>query len=139
MALVEATFAIRADEPAWSLRELNLPTPDSRGRHRYQIIEVVRQDKLVEWRADLGSESAFHARQFNILGGYVDERGRGHVFHSVAELQDMAIEMRERPQLDDAELWQEPMRDWEQAYHDEADRRRHVASGIKVFSMGGIG
>jgi len=134
--LVEGTFAIRPNEPAWSLREANLPTPDFHGRHRYQIVSVVRNDKLVEWRGDLGPEENFAARQFQILGGYVDERGRGHVFHSVAELQEMAAEMRGRPQDIYAAREPEPLADWEQAYHDLKDAEKFVASGRSSIWMG---
>ena len=134
--LATATLTLRPDEPAWSLREVNLPRPDFHGRHRYQIVSVVRNDKLVEWRGDLGPAGNFSARQFNIIGGYVDERGRGHVFHSVAELQDMAAEMRQRPQDIYADREPEPLADWEQAYHDLKDAEKLAASGRTSIWMG---
>src|SRR3990167_2698548 len=131
--LATATLTLRRDEPAWSLREVNLPTPDSRGRHRYQIIEVVRSDKLVEWRKDLGDAANFSAQQFQIMGGFVDERGKGHVYESVASLQDIADDMREEPDRPEA---MKTEAQWSQAYHDERDRRKRKAVGRRVFPVG---
>ncbi len=121
MPLHEATLYVLPDEFAWTLKELDLPPPDYGKPHRYQIIDVIRNDRLVEYRVDLGLSSEHHADQFNIIGGYVDDRGRGHAFHSVAELQEIAEQMRERPADDPGNTI-----DFEQAFHDEADRRRRL-------------
>jgi len=96
-----ATVAILPDEPAFLLSELTQKTPDSREFHRYQIIKVVRDDRLVEWREDLGDSSLFKAAEFNILGGWVQPNGKGEAFHTVDELQKMADEVRNRDKLPD--------------------------------------
>src|SRR3546814_5960967 len=92
------------------LRELNLPAPDFKGKRRFQIIEVVRGDRLVKWQLDMGPAKSFKANQFNLMGGFVDEQGRGHCYHSVGELREMADELRERKELPDV-VDSEPMTD----------------------------
>lgn len=138
--LVEGTFTITAGEPAWSLAEVNALTPDSKARHRYQVIQVVRNDKLVEWRHDMGDEKNFKARQFNILGGYVDERGRGHVFESVESLRVIADQMRNEgyagPRDEEPEMPSKA--EWQQAYADLVDARKLARTGRKSFVMGGM-
>lgn len=135
MPLLEtATLAISPDEHAWSLRELNLPAPDFKGKRRFQIIEVVRGDRLVKWQHDMGPAKSFKANQFNLVGGFVDEQGRGHCFHSVAELREMADELRERKELPDV-VDSEPVtaEKWLQAYEDEKDRKRLEAKKQSLF------
>lgn len=132
--LETATLTVRLDEPAFLLQELNLPAPDFKSKRRYQIIKVVRQDKLVEWRRDLGLAGGFAARQFNILGGYVDEQtGRGQTWETVGSLMEMADQMREPDREVVSDDPDSVSRDWTQAFHDEADRRRRAAVGRKVF------
>lgn len=132
--LETATLAISLDEHAWSLRELNLPAPDFKGKRRFQIIEVVRGDRLVKWQLDMGPAKSFNADQFNLMGGFVDERGKGHCFHSVGELRDMADELRNRDRLPDV-IDSEPLtaEKWLQIYEDEKDRKRLLVKGRKTF------
>src|SRR3546814_16051389 len=59
------------------LRELNLPAPDFKGKRRFQIIEVVRGDRLVKWQLDMGPAKSFKANQFNLMGGRSEERRVG--------------------------------------------------------------
>ena len=118
------------------LQEMNLPAPDFKGRWRWQIIKVVRQDRLWEWRRPLGPEGQFAARQFNILGGYVDEQtGRGETWETVGSLMDMADEMRDPNRGVVRDNPDVVTRDWQQAFHDEAERRRRAAVKRKVFSQ----
>lgn len=131
--LEEATFTISPDEHAWSLKELNLPTPDSKGRRRFQMIEVVRGDKLVTWASDMGDAKSFDVDQIHIMGGFVDERGKGHCYHSVAELQEMADDMRAGNMTTVVEVDEQTGDDWLQKYMDEADRRKMVAEKRSTF------
>ena len=85
--LQPATTYARRDEAAYALSEINLPTPDFKGKHRYQIIYVQRGDKLAEFRRDLGPRERFgSAPELRIPSFWV---------HSVAELVDMAEELRD--------------------------------------------
>lgn len=73
------TFAVQKDEKAWALRELNLVF--SGKRHRWQIVTVIRNDRLTEWWHDLGESTAFTAPELEIPG---------LLEHTVAELRDLA-------------------------------------------------
>ena len=97
--VLAGTGYVDPSEPGFLISELNLKTPDSRFWHRFQIVKVVRGDSIVEWYNDLGDESLFTAGQFNILGGWIDDRGVGASYHSVDELMKMADEMRTREKL----------------------------------------
>ena len=95
--LLLLTTDLRRDEPAWSLQEMNLAPPDYGPKRRYQIIHVVRNDRLVEHRTDMGPATAFgDTKQLNIIGGTVDDDGRGHVWETVASLLDYADSLRGR-------------------------------------------
>ena len=79
------TEAIHENEKAWSLREQNMVRPPTHQVHRWQIITVVRNDKLAEWWNDLGPAAEFRAPGIEIPALFE---------HSVAELRDIATEYR---------------------------------------------
>ena len=127
--LESVTVTVRLDEPAFSLREENRLSPDFKSMRRYQVIRVVRGDRLVSWIRDLGEASEFDALQFAIPGGTVDEEtGIGRHFdegyadkiHTVGKLMEMADKMRE----DKPEETERP--DWLRLYHEEKERRKHL-------------
>ena len=89
--------AVSEDEPCFLLAELNLLTAGSMARHRYQVLKVVRADKLVTAYVDLGLASAFKKDEFTIPGGQVDQNGKGHIWSTVGELRQIADEMRVSP------------------------------------------
>ena len=89
--------AVSEDEPCFLLAELNLPTAGSTARHRYQVLKVVREDKLVTAYVDLGVASGFKQDEFTIPGGEVGENGRGHIWSTVGELRQIADGMRAAP------------------------------------------
>ena len=94
MSLLPATLEVSYDELAFNLSELIQPAPVGAPR-RFQIILVIRNDALAEYRIDLGPASDFTTPEFRIPGGVVDEStGRGEILHTVGELKDIAIEMR---------------------------------------------
>jgi len=96
MSLLPATLEVSYDEPAFNLSELVQPTPVGEPR-RFQIILVIRNDALAEYRIDLGHASNFTTPEFRIPGGVVDEfNGRGEILHTVGELKDIADEMHMR-------------------------------------------
>jgi hypothetical protein len=65
--IILATDKVNTDEPCISLKELVEPCPFG-GRHRYQIIRVLRGEKIAEFRRDLGKAKKFKAGQFVIPG-----------------------------------------------------------------------
>ena len=95
-SLICATNMVRLDEPCFSLVEMNLQSPGSAGWHRYQILHVVRHDRLSEYRVDLGPAASIKANQFRVPGGVIDEvSGRIEILHTVGELMDIADYLRE--------------------------------------------
>ena len=98
--LVTGAVDVHRNEPAFALAEVNLQPPDSSGWRRYQILYVIRNDKLAEYREDLGPRENFTAEAFRIPGGvwYSDTR-RLEIVHSVAELKDIAENVRLGPKV----------------------------------------
>lgn len=86
------------DEPCYGVFELNFPSPGTGKHHRFQIVQVVREGKVVEYREDLGPADAFGSRpQFRVPGGWIDDEGKLDIVHTVGELRDIADEMRGIP------------------------------------------
>jgi len=86
-----------------SLCEVNLITPDMKARHRYEILIVVRDDNLAEYRRDMGRADKFKADQINILGGVCDGNDR-FIEETVGSLRDLACILRENPSFDKNDL-----------------------------------
>ena len=84
--LILPATTINGDEKAWGLFELNYQTPESSGFHRYQIIQVLRDDRITEWRKDMGSVDNFK--------GVKQLRIPSLMEHTVDELMDLADELR---------------------------------------------
>ena len=74
------------DEPCWRVFEKELPPPDRHAFHRYQLVQVLRNDRLVYVRIDMGLASEWTAPEFAIitLG-----------MCSVAQAQELADEKRD--------------------------------------------
>jgi len=51
--------SLTSSEKVFSLREENMLAHDRRRYHRFQIIQVVRNDRMVEYSRDLGSTDNF--------------------------------------------------------------------------------
>ena len=120
MSLLPATLEISYDEPAFYLSELVQPSPLG-APSRFQIILVIRNDAIAEYRVDLGSAKEFTTPEFRIPGGIVDETtGRGEILHTVGELKDIATEMHTRaaPLVQTRDIWGD--------YHDYLDGKRNV-------------
>ncbi len=81
-----ATTFLLPNEPAYLLVELNLPHPiDNKGKYRYQMIWVNRNDQITRFTEELGPTEAFTAPQLRIPSLWE---------HTVAELRYMADEER---------------------------------------------
>jgi hypothetical protein len=77
---------ILGHEPAMGLYEIHEQSPGSRGFHRYQIIHVIRDGRIAEFRRDMGLASNFKgARQIRIPA---------YLEHTVDELMDLADQLR---------------------------------------------
>ena len=96
-AIEAVTKVVLADEPCFLLAEENRLSRSGKTMVRYQLLKIVRNDRLVTAYIYLGPAKKFHADQFHMLGGVVDENGRGVAVHTVAELQAGAEELRSRP------------------------------------------
>jgi len=117
--LISAAIEVHLDEPAFNLVEVNLQAPDSKGWRRYQIISVVRGQRLAEYREDLGAAKDFTADVFRIPGGVWDASTRRmEVLHSVGELREVAEAVRlgptVRPEIQPHDLIT--------GYHDHVDK-----------------
>lgn len=83
--LMPVTQFILPDEKAWRLTEVNLVRPPSYQWHRWQVIFVNRADALAEFWTDFGPSSNYTAPEVTIPALWE---------HSVAELQDIALDKR---------------------------------------------
>lgn len=129
MELFLPGIALQKDERAWLLAEINLVSQKpGGGLRRIQQIIVNRDDRLVEFRRDLGPASAFQASQFRIPSLWE---------HTVEEL--MALAEHERlgneravkqleEQAAESTLIPDFLRQYERAY-------RHL-KGISTFGPG---
>lgn len=77
---------IFGNEKAIALYEIHEQSPGSKGFHRYQIIQVPRNDVVCEWRKDMGSTKNF--RGINQL------RIPSLMEHTVDELKAIADQLR---------------------------------------------
>ena len=98
------TMVVSNDEPCLGLYELDFQSPNSKGFHRYQIIQVMRNDKKSEAWFDLGLSKLFKHDPIRIPGGAQDDNGRFWIEHTVGELRDIADYIRDRPSFDKVEL-----------------------------------
>ncbi|KKN72891.1 hypothetical protein LCGC14_0405950 [marine sediment metagenome] len=90
--LIPATTLVSGNEKAYSLQEVHLQSPGSRGFHRYRILIVNRDGKLAEYREDMGLAKNFKGiRQFNVPSLWE---------HSVEELLDIANVLRNETFID---------------------------------------
>lgn len=96
-------FAVAADEPCWSLSDLIQMSPDSKSVNRYEVVKIMRGERIVEFRRSLGPAINFNAEEFVIPGG-VQNGGRFQVLHTVGQLREIAEAFREEkpraPQLE---------------------------------------
>lgn len=90
------TKVVKMDELCWGLFELNIQSPKSRGFHRYQILQVVRDGKITEVWVDMGLAKKWK--------GVNEIRIPSLLEHTAGELIEMARDMREHPSFDVKEL-----------------------------------
>ena len=127
--MVTVTTTVFADEPCFLLAEENRLSRSGKTMCRYQLLKVVRGDRLVTAYVYLGISSKFPSDQFSMLGGWVDDNGRGWAVHTVGELQEGANEIRSRPNR--RELEPLPLQDMFREHLDQKERysRKLTTSG----------
>ena len=124
------TRLVCRDEPAFYLGEFILPSKSGKSKSRFQLIRIVRDDRLVTAYIYLGPAAKFPADQFQMLGGWVNEDGRGQAVHTVAELQDGADELRGRAVR--REMAPVPLQD---LFIRRADQKKEVVNAIRKGSL----
>ncbi len=90
--LVNVTNTILGSEKAMGLYEMHEQASDSSGFRRYQIIHVIRDDKIAEFRTDMGKASLWKGVKQLRIPSYME--------HTVDELKGLAIELRNETELD---------------------------------------
>jgi hypothetical protein len=126
------TTSVFADEPCFWLAEFNLPSRSGKTKSRYQLLKIVRNDRLVTAYIYLGPARKFNNDGFNMLGGIMKPNGRGHAVHTVGELQEGAEELRSR----DADHSIEPP-DLKQAFQNMNEEKGRQRKHISTFGYGG--
>ncbi len=143
--LVAAIPAVNADDACYSLKELDGPAPDSRGFHRYRILQVVPGGRLQaemlvvdakhlrEWRFDMGLSSHYTMDQIAVIGGVPRTDGTVEILETVGRLTEMADRMHanylaptERPEPSDLIG----------AFHDQPDQIRKARQAVSTFGYG---
>lgn len=94
--LTRITNTIYGNERAVGLFEIHEQSPNSRGFHRYQIIRVIRDGQIAEFRKDMGLAKKYK--------GINQIRIPSLLEHTVDELMGMADDMRGKPEIDMKQL-----------------------------------
>ena len=107
--LYKATHYVTDDEPCMNLAEVNLVSPHDGKWHRYEILMVIREDELAEYRRDMGLRSKFKHKEkpdgLRIVGGFYDPFTHERcIEETVGRLRDMAFQIREAPAFDKQDL-----------------------------------
>ncbi len=132
-AFSAVTRVVTEDEPCYLLAELNLISASGMRRHRYQVLKVVRSDRLVTAYVDLGLASLHKADEVTIPGGYVEETtGKGYVYSTVGELREIADRLRSAPVRREIEP-----SDLQGMYHSFMDEVGRFSTRQSTFGHGG--
>ena len=103
--LENGTSYVLNDEPAINLSEENFISPITRRWHRYQIISVVRDDRIAEYREDMGPSRNFKEGQMRIMGGAIDPSTKKiYIEETVGSLRTYAQQMKDHPTINVPEL-----------------------------------
>ncbi len=90
--LVNVANTIWGNEHCMGLYEIHEQAPDSSGFRRYQIIHVIRDGRIAEFRTDMGKA--------NLWKGVKQLRIPSFMEHTVDELKGLAIELRNETEID---------------------------------------
>ena len=122
--------AVFDDEPCYGLSEFIRPSRSYKSKSRWQFLQVVRDDRLVTAMVYLGPAASFAQDQFQIPGGDLFG-GRGRVWHTVAELREVADEVR----ASRLRREQEPS-DLQGAFRNMVEERSRRARRVSTFGQG---
>lgn len=134
MSVMPVAFFVSNDEDCFNLAEVNLPAADSKSVRRYQLIYVMRDQRVAECRVDLGPRESFTAAPFQVPGGVYDEAtGKFEILHTVGELRDIADFQRHgyipMPHVEPSDLAGQ--------WRDLIDRRRKARTNQSLFGPHG--
>ena len=113
------------------LAEMNLPSRSGRSLSRYQILRVVRGDHLETAYVYMGPARKVEADQLLIPGGQVGD-GKGRAWHTVAELMEMADELRAKPVYREIEP-----SDLQGAFQNMVEEKKRMRNKKSSFGYGG--
>lgn len=119
----------RPDEPCWLLRETNELNKSMRSLRRYQRVWVNRNDHIAVFTKDLGLASDFTYPELQIPAEWQ---------HSVAELQEIADQVREGRELVDLMEHRQSESTLVQDWLDQVERHRKVFKNQSVIGPGGM-
>ena len=86
------TNAVLGNEKAMGLFETHLQSPGNKGFHRYQVINVIRDGTIAEFRRDMGLAKNFKGVKYLIIPSDME--------HTVDELMGLADELRYEINID---------------------------------------
>jgi len=90
--IIPIANTIVGSEKAWGLNELNEQSPGNRGMHRYQLIYVLRDGVICEFRKDMGLASLYKGVKQLRIPSFLE--------HTVDELIGLADELRNEINID---------------------------------------
>jgi len=90
--IIPVANTILGNEKAYGLGEIHEQSPDFTGFHRYQVITVLRDGRLAEFRRDMGLASKFKGINPLAIPSFFE--------HTVDELMDLADELRGQVKID---------------------------------------
>ena len=127
------TYEVFPDEPALLLIERPEVAPDHSGWRRYQSIFVVRGDGLGKYMEDMGPADLHVAPSFDIPGGdpALEQISTGD-WHTVAELMEMADELRAKPVYREIEP-----SDLQGAFQNMVEEKKRMRNKKSSFGYGG--
>ena len=132
ISLDAVTKVVMDNEPCFLLSEENRLSLSGKSMSRYQILRVVRNDKIVNAYIYLGPAKNFFANQIVIIGGVEDGNGGGEAFETVATLQAIAEDLRSRP----PKLGFEPL-PLQDMWQEHVDQKKRYKSKESTFGPGG--
>ena len=129
------TAYVKDDESCFAYAEVNRVTLRSgAGVRRIQIIQVVRDDRLWEFRRDMGPAEMFKTEPFCFQGAVAMAGGRWDVLETVGRLRDAAENFRA---IQDRPAQRRDPLDMVEGFYQTATRRWEAKTGRKQFAMSG--
>ena len=130
--LLPQVSGVRLDEPCFEIHELNeMSLAPGAGMRRIQSVRVVRNDRLCEYRRDLGPAHLFTCPVFILKGHVSVGRGRFDVLETVERMLYIADDSR----INGLEAPQFEPRDFVRDYEIYANRKADAKFGRRRFAL----